>query len=59
MMWLDYCKSFDSVPHPWVIKALELAKDPDKILIAIGNIIDLWATKVNLFTTTPVLKLIQ
>ena len=50
MMWFDYHKAFNSVPHPWIIKALELAKVPNKILIAIRNIRDLWATKVNLFT---------
>ena len=45
----DYRKAFDSVPHRWIIKALELAKVPNKILIAIRNMMDLWATKDNLF----------
>ena len=49
-MWFDYRKAFDSVPHRWIIKALELAKVPNKILIAIRNMMDLWATKDNLFT---------
>ena len=48
-MWFDYRKAFDSVPHRWIIKALELAKVPNKILIAIRNMMDLWATKNNLF----------
>ena len=48
-MWFDYRKAFDSVPHRWIIKALELAKVPNKILIAIRNMMDLWATKDNLF----------
>ena len=51
-MWFDYHKAFNSVPHPWIIKALELAKVQNKILIAIQNIMYLWATKVNLFTNT-------
>ena len=55
-MWLDYCKAFDSVPHLWIIKVLELAKVPNKILIAIRNIMDLWATKVNLFTNNTSIK---
>ena len=50
MMWFDYHKTFDSVPQPRIIKALELAKVPNKILIAIQNIMDLSTTKVNLFT---------
>ena len=56
LMWFDYRKAFDSVPHPWIIKALELAKVPNKILIAIRNIMDLWATKVNLFTNNTSIK---
>ena len=27
-MWLDHQRAFDSVPHKWLIKALELAKVP-------------------------------
>ena len=34
-MWLDYQKTFDSVPHKWLIKALELAKVPEKIITGI------------------------
>ena len=49
-MWFDYRKAFHSVPHPWIIKGLELAKVPNKIIIAVRNIMDQWATKVNLFT---------
>ena len=56
MMWFDYRKAFDSVPHSWTIKALELAKVPNKILIAIWNIMDLWATKDNLFTNNTIIE---
>ena len=31
-VWLDYKKAFDSVPHQWLIRSLELAKVPDKIV---------------------------
>jgi len=24
MLWIDYQKSFDRVPHSWIIKSLEL-----------------------------------
>ena len=33
--WLDYQEAFDSVPHKWLIKALELAKVPEKIITVI------------------------
>ena len=49
MMWFDYRKAFDSVPHSWIIKALHLAKVPEKVLNAILRLIELWATNVNLF----------
>ena len=44
MMWFDYKKSFDSVPvpHDWIIKALQLAKVPSKIINAISQLIKVW-----------------
>ena len=30
-VWLDYQKAFDSVPHEWQMKSLELAKVPIKV----------------------------
>ena len=39
-----------------IIKALELAKVSNKILITIRNIMDLWATNVNLFTSNTGIK---
>jgi hypothetical protein len=32
MAWIDYQKSFDSVPHSWIIKSLELIGINDKII---------------------------
>ena len=32
MMWFDYKKAFDSIPHQWLIEALKLAKIPDMLL---------------------------
>ena len=40
---------FDSVPHSWIIKVLQLAKVPEKEINAILHLMELWATKVNLF----------
>ena len=50
MMWFDYKKAFDSVPHDWIIQALQLAKIPVKIIDAIKNLMHLWSTKVRLLT---------
>ena len=42
-------QAFDSVPHSWIIKALHLAKVRENVLDAILRLMELWATKVNLF----------
>ena len=46
MMWFDYKKAFDSVPHDWIIKALQLAKVPSKIINVISKLMKVWATKI-------------
>ena len=50
MMWFDYQKAFDSVPHDWINKALDLAKVPPKIIDAIKQLMLVWATKATLYT---------
>ena len=47
-MWLDYKKAFDSVPHNWMLKALELAKVPPNLISAINRLTKIWSTKVSL-----------
>ena len=47
-MWLDYQEAFDSVPHKWLITALELAKVPKKIITAIKILMQKWSTNVNI-----------
>ena len=53
MMWFDYKKAFDSVPHDWIIKALELAHVPRKL---INTIMKLWAAKLHLHTSSGTLE---
>ena len=48
MMWFDYKKAFDSVPHDWILKALQLARVPQKIINTIENLMKVWATKLHL-----------
>ena len=49
MVWFDYRKAFDSVPHSQIIKTLHLAKVPGKVLNTILRLMELWATEINLF----------
>ena len=51
MMWFDYKKAFDSVPHNWILKALELAHVPMKIINTIKGLMSTWATKLHLTST--------
>ena len=48
MMWFDYKKAFDSVPHDWIIKALKLAKVPDEIVKTVMNLMETWSTQLSL-----------
>ena len=43
-IWLDYQKVFDSVPHSWMIKAIELAKIRTVIIKAIEQLSHQWQT---------------
>ena len=43
-VWLDYRKAFDSVPHDWIIKALQLAKVPKNLVESIKILTKQWAT---------------
>ena len=47
-VWLDYRKAFDSVPHDWIIKALQLAKVPKNLIESIKRLTKQWATILNL-----------
>ena len=48
-VWLDYKKAFDSIPHSWIIKSLQLAKIPDIIIEAIRMIMTKWRSKLHLY----------
>ena len=48
MMWFDYKKAFDSVPHDWILKSLRLCQVPEKIINTIENLMKVWSTKLYL-----------
>ena len=49
-MWLNYKKAFDTLPHDWLIKALQPAKVPKEIIKAIESLTRTWTTKAFLQT---------
>ena len=56
LMWFDYKKAFDSVPNSWIIKALELAKIPEKLIDNIKALMQYWSTEVILQTEKDTLQ---
>ena len=48
IIWLDYKKVFDSVPHESLIKSLHLAKLPENLIRAIENLTSQWCTILHL-----------
>ena len=51
MRWFECQKAFDSVPHNWILKALELARVPMQITNTIKGLMSTWATKSHLNST--------
>ena len=47
-VWLDYKKAFDSIPHKWLLKSLELTKVPDHLINAIKNLTESWHATLHL-----------
>ena len=55
-VWLDYKKAFDSIPHAWIIKSLQLAKIPDMIIEAIRMLMIKWRTKLHLYAESKTIE---
>ena len=56
IMWLDYHKVFDSVPHEWLIKSLQVAKAPTKIINTLRELIKKSATNIHLQGNEPLIE---
>ena len=50
MIWLDFKKGYDLVPHSWIVEALRLAKIPKQIISAITHLIGRWKREFNIPT---------
>ena len=46
MMWFDFNKAFDSISHDWILKTLELADVPLKIITPIKSLMGTWTIKL-------------
>ena len=50
--WIDYQKAFDSVPHNWVKKSIELVGVNSKIVRFCNLCMEIWNTRLILKTST-------
>ena len=48
MAWIDYQKAFDSVPHSWINRCLELYKVDEGIRTFLKNQMEKWKTTITL-----------
>ena len=49
MAWIDYKKAFDSVPHSWINRCLDLYKIDDSLRTFLANQMTQWKTDITLF----------
>ena len=59
MIWLDYKKAYDSVPHGWITEAMKLAKIPEKIIKAINQLISKWQTELSIPTVNGKVRIVE
>ena len=48
MMWIDYKKAYDSVPHTWIIKMMEIYKIDKTTRKFIQELMPTWRSQLNL-----------
>ena len=46
--WIDYKKAFDSVPHEWILKSLEIVKVSPHLINFLKHNMNQWKTKLTL-----------
>ena len=47
MAWLDYQKTFDSVPHEWLLIDVRLANVLPLVILAIEVLVQKWSTNLH------------
>jgi hypothetical protein len=50
MGWIDYQKTFNSIPHSWIIRSLELIGINNKIISLTKKIMSHWRTRMRVHT---------
>ena len=47
MAWIDYRKAFDSVPHSWILKVLDLFKISPRLINFLRINMSMWEATLN------------
>lgn len=48
LIWIDYKKAYDSVPHDWIIKSLEMIGANEKLVNICTRVMQMWRTTITL-----------
>jgi hypothetical protein len=56
MVWIDYQKAFDSVPHSWIEESIELIGVNNKIVNFCKLSVEKWSTKLQLKTNQELMQ---
>ena len=48
LIWINYKKKYNNIPHSWLIEAIKMCKIDDKVWKFIEILISAWQTKVQL-----------
>ena len=54
--WIDYKKAFDSVPHSWILKCLQMYKINPVLITFIEESMSQWKTNMTLVNKEGVLE---
>ncbi|XP_045466648.1 uncharacterized protein LOC123675343 [Harmonia axyridis] len=60
--WVDYRKAFDSIPHTWLLKVLEMHGVAGHVIELLRNLMKTWRTSLNVnvggsVTESPIIKI--
>jgi len=56
MAWIDYQKAFDTVPHGWIIKSLEVIGINNKVAAFTKKAITYWRTRMRLHAENELIE---
>ena len=56
MAWIEYQKVFDSVPHRWIIKSLELIIINNKVISFTKKVMTYWKTRMCLHAENKLIE---